>query len=354
MDAVQVAGHMLCRWEGPMLSGQLPCRSTHSAATPHAAAAAAVVSPPPGAAPHAAAPTSCSGMTAVRLWVRAAGGLALQPCSSPGPRAHPQPSLVCLMQGCSVCFRELPNKHWGFPTSDCNTVLKVQQSMELSVTAVSCMQRTSDALTNLPRSSLQAADWCLSCPTVTRISPQLQVQEAAPGGRGWSVLRQNFKRHAAAGLQAAATHGQQPASRAEATIAPILLKSFARARVRVALKARFADDPVQRSSEKQLAVCSVQPAAVPAEGSALPKGASQEPGSEGSLKALLGVSMAAPDDREEVQRAVQAAGMQPSETGRGAATSAIALSMSGPAQTQVSMGWCGDFLLAAAALPPVS
>lgn len=201
-------------------------------------------------------------------------------------------------------------------------------------------QQTSSALTTLPRGSVQAADWCLSCPAVTRIYPQLQVQEAAPCGRGWSILRQSFKRHAAADLQAAATHGHQPASRAEASIAPMLLKSFARARVRVALKAHFADDPVQGSPEKQLALCSVQQAAVPAEGSALLQGASQESASEGSMEAVLGVPMAAPDDRDEVQRAVQPAAMQPSKTATTAAISATASSMSGATQTQVSTRWC--------------
>ena len=219
------------------------------------------------------------------------------------------------------------------------------------MSAVSCTQQTSPALPTLSMRSVQAADWCLSCPTVTKFYPQLQIEEAAPCSRGWSVLRQNFRSHAAAGLQAAAMHGQQPASRAEATIAPILLKSLARARVRVALKARFADDPVQRSSEEQLDVCSVQPAAVPAEGSALPKGARRESASEGSMEALLGVSIAVPDDREEVQQAVQAAGMQLSETGSTATTSATVFSMSGATQTQVSTGWGRDFLLAAVALP---
>ena len=199
----------------------------------------------------------------------------------------------------------------------------------MSVTAVHAANLSCPDYT--PKEQCAGPQLVLLCPAVSRSYPQLQIQEAAPCSRDWSVLRQRFKSHAAAGLQAAAQHGQQPASRAEANIAPILLKSFARARVRVALKARFADDPVQCSSEEQLTLSSVQPAAVPAEGSAMPKGASQESASENSMEAV-----AVPDDGGKVQQAVQAAGAQLSETGISAATSATASSLSGATQTQVS------------------
>ena len=63
------------------------------------------------------------------------------------------------------------------------------------------------------------------------------------------MLQQLLKQHAVAGLQAAAI---QPASGTEATIASPLLKSFARARVRSALRARFADDPVQHEATEQI------------------------------------------------------------------------------------------------------